>query len=110
MRRNKLLSAMAGIALVIGLSAVPVVGVAQRAEAATCSWSNWAGYTTGLFVANCTGWTGQVRFRVYCDAVPPFPSWTRASNWMSVPNGAQTMTYKFPTCSGWGIRWTVEYR
>ena len=89
-RRFATLVAVAGVAL-----AVPILaGAAPASAAATCNSVTY-NPSNGYATANCTG-DGEMRFVVHCNAIWPFPAWTKYSQWISTPADA---IHVFPTCA-----------
>src|ERR1700742_2653571 len=89
-RRIVSLVAVAGAAI-----AGPIVlGAAPASATAHCTnvaYDPSNGYAT----ANCTG-DGEMRFVVHCNAIWPFPAWTKYSEWIGTPADA---IHVFPTCA-----------
>ena len=106
MVRRRSLSLLGGVALAVGVAVVPIVAVAEPAQAASCSSSYWSG--SGLFTATCIG-PGQMKVDVYCDAVFPWPSWSDTSGWFNAPVAGESMAFYFEGCAG-GRRWHISYR
>ena len=88
-RRFAALATVAGVAL-----AVPfVIGVAPASAAAHCTNITYDP-SNGYATANCSG-DGEMRFVVHCNAIWPFPAWTKYSQWISSPSDA---IHVFPSC------------
>jgi hypothetical protein len=88
-RKVLTLAAVAGVAL-----AGPIVlGAAPAFAAAHCTNITYDP-SNGYATANCAG-DGEMRFVVRCNAIWPFPAWTKYSQWISSPSDA---IHVFPSC------------
>lgn len=100
-RHRRPLRSAAIIAAAIGGLLAPMAITATANAVPTC-WNLGYDQSTGYATANCSG-TGQARFIVECDAVPPYYNWVKTSGWINV-NGGGTLFHIFPNCP-----WPASY-
>lgn len=100
-RPRRPLRSAAIIAAAVGglLAPMAITGTANAVPSCGIPDYNQA---NGLATVSCSG-TGQARFIVECDAVPPYPNWVKTSPWINV-NGGGNLFHYFPTCP-----WPASY-